>query len=230
MGQYYRGAILGKESIEKQEIKIEKALCCYVHGNGSKLMEHSYVGNTYVGAYVKLLAEQYYGYPFVWVGDYADDKFNTNVFDLAKQYIDDFIKVNAEKQGYIRENDSTFSKFMRYDSGDRIIISAMKDEEEFAEKYTFKEVGGNQLEYKYILNLTKKEYVKIPEYNENEWTIHPLPLLCADGNGRGGGDYQGINMNKVGIWAYDKIGISNDIPNGFTELVVNFEENDFSEL
>lgn len=230
MGQYYRGAILSKESIEKQEITIEKALCCYAHGNGSKLMEHSYVGNTYVGAYVKLLAEQYYGYPFVWVGDYADDKFNTNVFELAKQYIDDFIKVNAEKQGYVRENDSTFSKFMKYDSGDKIILSAMKDEDDFAETYSYKEVGGNQLDYKYILNLTKKEYVKIPEYNENEWTIHPLPLLCADGNGRGGGDYQGINMNKVGIWAYDKIGISNDIPNGFTELVVNFEEYDFSEL
>ena len=72
--------------------------------------------------------------------------------------------------------------------------------------------------------MTKKEYVKIPEYNENEWTIHPLPLLCADGNGRGGGDYNGTNMNKVGIWAYDKIGISNDIPNDFNELVVNFEE------
>lgn len=224
MGQYYRGAILSKESIEKQEITIEKALCCYAHGNGSKLMEHSYVGNTYVGAYVKLLAEQYYGYPFVWVGDYADDKFNTNVFELAKQYIDDFIKVNAEKQGYVRENDSTFSKFMKYDSGDRIILSAMKDEDDFAEKYSYEEVGGNQLDYKYILNLTKKEYVKIPEYNENEWTMHPLPLLCVDGNGRGGGDYSGSDMYKVGIWAYDKIGISNEIPNGFTELVVNFEE------
>lgn len=224
MGQYYRSAILNKEALNNNEIKIEKSLCCYIHGNGAKLMEHSYVGNTYVGAYVKLLAEQYYGYPFVWVGDYADDKFNVNVHDKALLYIDDVIKVNAEKQGYARENESIFSKFMRYDSGDRIILSGIKYEEDFAEKYTFKEVGGNQLNYKYILNLTKKEYVKIPEYNENEWTIHPLPLLCADGNGRGGGDYQGINMNKVGIWAYDKIGISNDIPNDFNELVVNFEE------
>ena len=199
MGQYYRGAILSKESIEKQEITIEKSLCCYIHGNGAKLMEHSYVGNTYVGAYVKLLAEQYYGYPFVWAGDYADDKFNVNVHDKALLYIDDFIKVNAEKQGYVKDYDS-YRKFMKYDCGDEIVLSE-KDEDEFAEKYSYEEVGGNKLNYKYILNLTKKEYVKIPEYNENEWTIHPLPLLCADGNGRGGGDYQGINMNKVGIWA-----------------------------
>ena len=224
MGQYYRGAILNKEALNNNEIKIEKSLCCYIHGNGAKLMEHSYVGNTYVGAYVKLLAEQYYGYPFVWAGDYADDNFNVNVYDKALLYIDDFIKVNAEKQGYVKENDSTYSKFMSYDSGNRIILSEMKDEEDFAEKYTFKEVGGNQLNYKYILNLTKKEYVKIPEYNENEWTIHPLPLLCADGNGRGGGDYKGSDIHKVGVWAYDRIGISNEIPNEFTELVVNFNK------
>lgn len=224
MGQYYRGAILSKKSIEKQEITIEKSLCCYVHGNGAKLMEHSYVGNTYVGAYVKLLAKKYYGYPFVWVGDYADDKFNVNVHKKALQYIEDVIESNAKKQGYVRENESTFSKFMKYDSGERIILSAMKDEDDFAEKYTFEEVGGNQLKYKYILNLDKKQYVKIPKYDENVWTIHPLPLLCADGNGRGGGDYSGSDMDKVGIWAYDRIAISNKIPNEFTELVVNFEE------
>lgn len=224
MGQYYRGAILSKKSIEKQEITIEKSLCCYVHGNGAKLMEHSYVGNTYVGAYVKLLAKKYYGYPFVWVGDYADDKFNVNVHEKALQYIEDVIESNAKKQGYVRENESTFSKFMKYDSGERIILSAMKDEDDFAEKYTFEEVGGNQLKYKYILNLDKKQYVKIPKYDENVLTIHPLPLLCADGNGRGGGDYSGSDMDKVGIWAYDRIAISNKIPNEFTELVVNFEE------
>ena len=223
MGQYYRGAILSKESIEKQEITIEKSLCCYVHGNGAKLMEHSYVGNTYVGAYVKLLAEQYYGYPFVWVGDYADDKFNVNVHEKALLYIDDFIKVNAEKQGYVKDYDS-YRKFMKYDCGDEIVLSEMKDEDDFAEKYSYEEVGGNQLDYKYILNLDKKQYVKIPKYNENEWTIHPLPILCADGNGRGGGDYNGSDIDKVGVWAYDRIGISNEIPNEFTELVVNFEE------
>lgn len=221
MGQYYRGAILGKKSIEKEKITIEKALCCYAHGNGSKVMEHSYVGNTYVGAYVELLANKYYGYPFVWVGDYADDKFNTNVYQLARQYIDDIIKVNAEKQGFVKDYDS-YRKIMKYDCGDEFVLD-VKDEEYFAEKYTYKEVGGNKLKYKYILNLSKKEYVKIPEYKKNEWTIHPLPLLCADGNGRGGGDYSGSDMDKVGVWAYDRIGISNEIPNEFTELVVNFE-------
>ena len=226
MGQYYKATFLDKNadvtSNDWNPIKFQ--LSPYDLNNGAKLMEHSYVGNTYVGAYVKLLANEYYGYPFVWAGDYADDKFNVNVYEKALQYIEDVIESNAKKQGYVRENESTFSKFMRYDSGDRIILSEMKDEEDFAEKYTFKEVGGNQLDYKYILNLDKKQYVKIPKYNENEWTIHPLPILCADGNGRCGGDYSGSDMDKVGVWAYDRIGISNEIPNEFTELVVNFEE------
>ena len=49
---------------------------------------------------------------------------------------------------------------------------------------------------------------------------------CA-GNDRGGGDYhRGTDFDKVGIWAYDRIGIGyeDDIPTGFTELVVNFVE------
>jgi hypothetical protein len=67
-------------------------------------------------------------------------------------------------------------------------------------------------------------FVRIPELSEN-WDIHPLPLLCADGNQRGGGDYYGANEDLVGSWAYDRIGIDNEIPKGITtELVVTFKE------
>ena len=63
--------------------------------------------------------------------------------------------------------------------------------------------------YKYIINLTKKVYVEVPENNPNEWQIHPLPLLTAYGNGRGGGDYF-IDDERVGSWAFDRIGVSNN--------------------
>ena len=56
---------------------------------------------------------------------------------------------------------------------------------------------------KYLINYDKAQYVKLPKCKKGVWQIHPLPLLCADGNGRGGGDYNGINENMVGIWAYD---------------------------
>lgn len=75
MGQYYRGAILGKTSKKRNKFIVRKAFCCYVHENGAKLMEHSYVGNYYVKEYEHSLANEFDGYPFVWVGDYADAKF-----------------------------------------------------------------------------------------------------------------------------------------------------------
>ena len=79
--------------------------------------------------------------------------------------------------------------------------------------------------YKYIINFDKHVFVKIPNAKKNEYIIHPLPLLCADGNGSGGGDYDGTNMELIGAWAFDRIGVSNELPNDITkELIVTFKE------
>ena len=67
MGQYYRGVILNEEKNE-----VINSLCCYAHGNGAKLMEHSYIGNHYVRAYEYLLSTTFKNKRFVWCGDYAD--------------------------------------------------------------------------------------------------------------------------------------------------------------
>ena len=68
--------------------------------------------------------------------------------------------------------------------------------------------------YKYVINLRTKEYIEIPEYDESKWTVHPLPLLLAESNGRGGGDYSGINMELIGTWAWDEIEITSKSPRG----------------
>lgn len=67
---------------------------------------------------------------------------------------------------------------------------------------------------KQVLDLTDYYNVAINYYHDNnrddEWVIHPLPLLTALGNGLGGGDYRGnnaINKDKVGIWAGDLLEI-----------------------
>jgi hypothetical protein len=60
--------------------------------------------------------------------------------------------------------------------------------------------------YTYIVNHTKKVYVK-----KNNG-MHPLPLLTAEGNGRGGGDYYGPNMDIVGTWARDVISMEEEAP------------------
>jgi hypothetical protein len=60
--------------------------------------------------------------------------------------------------------------------------------------------------YTYIVNHTKKVYVK------KTGDLHPLPILTAEGNGRGGGDYHGPNIDMVGTWARDVISMENEAP------------------
>jgi hypothetical protein len=76
---------------------------------------------------------------------------------------------------------------------------------------------------RYIVNHTHKEYVDkdIVPKDEDGWSVHPLPLLTCEGNGRGGGDYRRIN-NWTGAWARDRISIENSIPEGYTELIPSF--------
>lgn len=74
MGQYYKAIIL-KEGKRSEQIK------CFAESwslnSGSKLMEHSWIGNEFVGAIEKYL----YRNPqrLVWAGDYADEKMGCKV-------------------------------------------------------------------------------------------------------------------------------------------------------
>uniref|UniRef100_A0A6C0DLN2 Uncharacterized protein n=1 Tax=viral metagenome TaxID=1070528 RepID=A0A6C0DLN2_9ZZZZ len=68
------------------------------------------------------------------------------------------------------------------------------------------EYNGPLVSYSYIVNHTKKVYVKKTD------GLHPLSLLTAEGNGRGSGDYDGPNMDLVGTWARDVISMENEAP------------------
>jgi hypothetical protein len=75
----------------------------------------------------------------------------------------------------------------------------------------------------YIVNHTQKEYVVMPARGK----IHPLSLLTVEGNGRGGGDYHGDAM--VGQWARESISMEGVIPEGYTERVCRFEDEEDEE-
>lgn len=80
---------------------------------------------------------------------------------------------------------------------------------------------------KYIINLDKGKFVRIPRRDPGFFRIHPLPLLCAAGNDRGGGDYHhGTNFGKVGSWTYDHIalGYNNKDIKGYEEMDCEFVE------
>jgi hypothetical protein len=195
MGQYYNPTIL-KKNWKQAKNPVEAALKCFDFGdNGAKLMEHSYVGNRFVSAVEHLLANSYKGYPFVWIGDYADPvTTNTgehNIYNDANSFIYKSI-----------DSSDCSKKYMELKRG----------------------IPDEVHHYKYVVNYTKKQYCIIPERKEGVWQVHPLPLLTCSGNGRGGGDYC-LDDERVGIWAFDRIGITDDEAEiaGFKQISGEFE-------
>ncbi len=190
MGQYYKGVILDK-NYKKVDSPVLFAVTSWQFCGGAKLTEHSYVGNTYVNIYARLLAEKFYDSRVVWAGAYADETLKGKTMYSA--VTDDICKLS------LNEIDGLTKSTRR--AGD------------------YYEVEGGFPKYKYIINFTKRQYVEIPDESDKDWVLHPLPLLCCDGNGRGGGDYfSSVNKDLVGKWAYDRIGIGNEIPEGFKPL------------
>ena len=175
MGQYYK------------PINTENYQWLYSHdyANGLKLMEHSLVGNNFVGAVMTLLSSgnRWYKKPIVWAGDYYGDKEGEG--EIAHYYL---AKNGHELQG----------------------IKSMDIKEQM---------------FCVLVNHTKKEYVVYFELTEGKYDIvNPLPLLTALGNGRGGGDYDGNDMDKIGIWAGDILSVQKIKPKKYKKIKVNFRE------
>lgn len=186
-------------------INLDKKQYVYSHdfGNGLKLMEHSWVGNEFVNVIETLVAEggEWYGDRIVWAGDYADPE-------------------KSEKTGRpLKKN--------LWDMIDEDVNPDMKIEPP---------QNSPVVKFRYVINLDKKEFVdttKIPlsdvytDEKGKEWpfTIHPLPILTCEGNGRGGGDLHKEDP-LVGTWARQRVTVSNHKPKGFKEIAFNLYEGD----
>ena len=227
MGQYYKCIVLKKDWKETQK-PILAALSPYDFDNGAKLMEHSYVCNNYVSAFMHMVHEldkDRSGLPCVWCGDYADT-FNTEGLPL-------FEKMNADTQ-----KPEIVGGFNAYNEACAWIYKDDKKSDEYNEVLNLIE-DYNKHNYRYIINHTKKKYVKVPAYEKDKFHIHPLPILLADGNGRGSGDYHDEictnpeendwnkrkyvkkhNAKFVGAWAYDTISVTNNEADvkGYTKI------------
>jgi hypothetical protein len=158
MGQYYFPVILAEKS-DKEYIRTY--LDASMYHSGIKLVEHSYIGNSFMTIVENLIGPNgiFYRSRLVWAGDYADNE------------------PNSEKN--------------LHTMCDGKIPFVSTDE---------------SVSYTYIVNHTKKVYI------EKKGDFHPLPILTAEGNGRGGGDYHGPNMDMVGTWARDVISMENEAP------------------
>ena len=75
------------------------------------------------------------------------------------------------------------------------------------------------VEFPFLVNHTKKLYVnKNAQASQASYGLQPLPILTAEGNGRGGGDYHS-DSPLVGSWARDILSIEKEAPEGFEELL-----------
>jgi hypothetical protein len=79
------------------------------------------------------------------------------------------------------------------------------------------------LKYVFVVNHSKKLFVDKSKIAGKK--IHPLPLLTAEGNGRGGGDFHG-DSPLIGSWARDVISVEESAPADFEELLFDLEEDD----
>lgn len=191
MGQYYKPVSLEKkEGIYSHDYKhrwVNADGKVMYFGNGLKLMEHSWIGNRFVGAVEMLIAKggDWYNDRIVWAGDYAEPEEGTdkNLYQICAT-----VKKRHTKVKYFR----------------------------------------------YIINMDTQQYVdkrKVPvttsgfDKKGKKWysRIHPLPLLTCEGCGRGCGDFRGEN-HLVGLWARQRITVSNEIPDNYTELKFDLVE------
>lgn len=87
------------------------------------------------------------------------------------------------------------------------------------------------LDSKFLLNHDRQQFVDLDEYkrlsvDKDGWTIHPLPLLTAVGNDRGGGDFHEGNtgFENVGLWAWQLISFADKPPKDFSKFLLVFKE------
>lgn len=215
MGQYYIPVIvLGN--------KIKKAFYSHAYGNGLKLMEHSYIGNNFVNAVLHEIFEGPLGAQrLVWLGDYAD--YFVEQSKIGIEYAPGIINTNPDIEHILSEAD--FEELMKVHEADT------KTDTIFVHNKNEK-TAQLPPAHRYVVNFDKHEYIDLAEwtkvmdkeYPSHGWVVHPIPLLCSVGNRNGGGDYRGADDEACGRWAYDRIGVFDELPSGLAEFAQPFED------
>lgn len=213
MGQYYKAIFINEN--HKPIFRVSS----YDFDSGAKLMEHSWIKNPMV----RFVERQLMTTPnrIVWGGDYADKE---NPSTLTPMEIKALANEDSEySNSKVIKEEGVNLYDLSYLVGKLTHDISKGDEREKEFKSAIAPLNA-----KYLVNHSKKEFVdksKTPK-DDDGWSIHPLPLLTCEGNGRGGGDYRG-ESKMVGIWARDIIGVvtkKSDIPKGFKEIIVDFIE------
>lgn len=198
---------------------------------GSKLMEHCYLGNDIPETIVGLLCDAYRnppdmgipeaafkGFRIAWIGDYLGES--------------DLLDHGMTKEKWTTLSGPKVAKSITGFDFSRDFYKDVLDEE------------GNPRFEPILVCDERKEYLNINRYrvkaiamrfqygrmkgHEQELIPHPLPILCAACNGKGGGDYEGTSMDEVGSWAFKHVRAvhsEGEVPGGYKDLSEHpFEE------
>ena len=182
MGQYYIAGNLDK----KQKFQFD----------GVKLMEFSWVGNKSMQAFAALMAGAWKGDAVYVVGDYAD--MTEGPYDGDDAWL-------PQLEAVLRDLGITDAKYVSEHDGREYPYSLYRHIDD-----TFEDVTAEAMQrategesLRYILNPELGVYVDLEHcpadsvsyWAEDDeafaWRVHPLSLLLAMGNGRGGGDFGG---------------------------------------
>lgn len=77
---------------------------------------------------------------------------------------------------------------------------------------------------RYVINHGKRMFVdkRSVTTSARGFALHPLPVLTAEGNGRGSGDLHKQDttgtFTLIGTWARDRIAVCNTVPDNYQEL------------
>ena len=194
MGQYYKPCILQKK--EDGTFETKEWMYSHDYDSGLKLMEHSWIGNNFVGIIETMLIKDapWYKQSLVWAGDYADGE--PELKDDEGREINLYSMCTDDNK--IRPNNKILSEALQ-NSDYKYLVN--HDKKEFVDKS------------------------KVPGGNSDSWQIHPLSLLTCEGNGHGCGDYRGKDKNNlIGSWSRNKISVEKEIPKDFKEIVFDLIE------
>ena len=207
MGQYYMPTLIDN----KGDIT---TLYSHEYDNGLKLMEHSWMGNNFVNAVITQLWKN--PQKVAWIGDYSNEFYEEG--DAYEKKIDH----------------DEFEKIYNAVWSERDECKIHPDEEEIIKRDGHDDIGNRC----YLVNHTTRQYIDLADYFEAsmykaKWMnkvmcVHPLPLLTACGNDRGGGDFhsEGVGYDLVGIWAFDVLELTNIQPDRFVRFQPCFKEAD----
>jgi hypothetical protein len=206
MGQYYRPILIAPDGRVL-------TLRPQAFDDLSKLTEHSWIYNEFVGAVCSLI----YKSPkrVAWIGDYAYQEYEEcdEAYTKAMPF-DEFRKFYDVAWGE-SDNDLSASLFSKRD---------------FA-------TLSSDTKGMFLVNHSRRVRIDMTAYiRENTvrggdwdgWCANPLPLLTACGNGRGGGDFRkgSVGYENIGIWAFDRLEYTDAVPADYDTVAYCFNEHE----